>query len=93
MELRIEAAHTTDNQISMSSPQQIAQAKDENERPDIKINDIADKLAKKGTGLPVQEGQPKEAWSICAGWGEAPTPSKKKRIHQLYQDKAKDAVH
>ena len=57
MELRVEAAHTaTDKRLTsrwMPSHQDIARATDDNERLDIKMNDVADRLAKKGTRLPV----------------------------------------
>ena len=88
MELRIVAAQTTaDRRIAsrwMPSHQDIATAKDDEQRLDIKMNDLADRLAKKGTRLPVPQAQLQNAWSIFVAGGEAPTPTKK-WIQQLYQ--------
>ena len=79
MELRVEAAHITGEKRLksrwMPSHQDIARARDERERLDIKMNDLADRLAKKGTQLPVPLGIPKEPWSIFVAGGEAPTLS------------------
>ena len=50
------------------------------------------KLAKKGTRLPVPSGKPQEAWSIFVVGGEAPTPAKK-WIHQLYQIERRTTTH
>ena len=92
-ELRVEAAHTTTDKCLtsrwMSSHQDIARAKDDKERLDIKTNDVADRLAKKGTALPVPQGQPSHDWSIFVAGGDAPTPAKK-WIHQLYQMERRD---
>ena len=94
MELRVEAAHTTlDKRITsrrMPSHQDIAKARDDLERLDIKMNDRADRLAKKGTKLPVPQGQPRHAWSIFVAGGEAPTL---KWIHQLYQIERQGVAH
>ena len=55
------------------------------------LNDLADKLAKKGTKLPVSAEHPKEASILVVG-GEAPTPAKK-WVHQLYQNEVEDEAH
>ena len=87
MELRVEAAQITATKRLksrwMPAHQDIARARDERERLDIKMNDLADRLAKKGTQLLVPSEKPQEAWSIFVAGGEAPTPAKQS-IHQLY---------
>ena len=81
MDLRMEAVATTTNKgvtsRRMPSHQSMAVAKDAGECLDIKMNDLADRLAKKGTRLPMQQDKPKNAWSIFIAGGEAPTPTKK----------------
>ena len=96
MELRVEATHITAAKRLksrwMPSHQDIARARDEQERLDIKMNELADRLAKKGTQLPAPSGKPQEAWSIFVAGGEAPTPAKK-WIHQLYQIEKQTTTH
>ena len=76
----------------MMSPQDIAQARGEQEQLDIKRNDLADRPAKKRTKLPVSEEHSKVACFIFVAWGEAPT-SAKKWVHQLFQNEIEDEAH
>ena len=86
IEVRVEAAHTrVDKHITsrwMPSHQDIAKARDDLERLHIKMNDLADRLAKNGTKPPVPQGHSQHDWPIFVAGGEAPTLAKK-WIHQL----------
>ena len=55
----------------MPSHQDIAEARDELERLDVKMN-LADKLAKKGTKLAVPAEHPKKVGCTFIAYGEAP---------------------
>ena len=81
MELRVEAAKTTEAKNFwsrwMPSHQELAHSKQEDERVDIKMDALADKLVKKGTKLPLHAAHPKEPCSIYIAGGEAPTPTNK----------------
>ena len=61
----------------MPSHQALAQAQNNQERLDIKMNNLADKLAKKGAKMSTQTAHPEEPWSIYIAGGDAPTPAKK----------------
>ena len=93
MELRVEAAQITADKRLMSrwmpSHQDLTRARDEGERLDIKMNDLAHRLAKKGTHLPVP---PRKPQSIFVAGGEAPKPAKK-WIHQLHQIERRTTTH